>query len=63
MSVEDGLLMRLTDDYIYIGPEEEAKRVLGQLFGMADAYGFKFNADKINATFDHPLIKKKTDNQ
>ena len=31
MSVKQGLLMRLTDDYLYIGPVKEAVSVLDGL--------------------------------
>lgn len=50
--------MRLTDDYIYIGPENEAKQVLDSLIKCSHENGFMFNSDKITANFQHKLIKK-----
>lgn len=41
--VKDGLLMRLTDDYLYIGPEREAGKVLDSLLLCAQKNGFRFS--------------------
>ena len=35
--------MRLTDDYIYIGPEAEAITVLDSLLECSVKYGFNFS--------------------
>ena len=48
--------MRLTDDYLYIGPEDEAVAVLDGLIRCAEDYKFKFSEDKIAKNFDHPVI-------
>lgn len=36
VTVKEGILMRLTDDYLYIGPKHEAEVVLRQLFICAE---------------------------
>ena len=55
--------MRLTDDYVYIGPEEEAVKVLTGLLECADTHRFIFNAEKINKNFYHPKLDKITDEE
>lgn len=58
VKVKDGLLMRLTDDYFYIGPEKEAVKVLDSLLHCAQKNGFRFSEDKISKNFDHPVSPK-----
>jgi hypothetical protein len=53
--------MRLTDDYLYIGPEAEAVSVLDNLIKCSEKYGFKFSEEKISKNFDHPKLKIKSD--
>lgn len=61
VKVKDGLLMRLTDDYIYIGPEQEGVNVLTSLLECARKNNFVFNSDKIAKNFHHPLVENITD--
>lgn len=49
--------MRLTDDYIYIGPEEEARDVLTSLLKCASKNNFVFNSDKISKNFVYEGIE------
>ena len=51
VKVKEGLLMRLTDDYFYIGPEREAVRVLDSLIDCANKNGFRFSEEKISKNF------------
>jgi telomerase reverse transcriptase len=51
VKVKNGLLMRLTDDYFYIGPEQEAVDVLNSLLECASANNFSFSEDKISKNF------------
>lgn len=61
VEVNQGLLMRLTDDYVYIGPEEEAKHVLRSLLLMAERNHFKFSESKISKNFHHSKLPNITD--
>lgn len=49
--MQDGLLMRLTDDYLYIGEQAEAVNVLTSLLECARKNNFVFNSDKIAKNF------------
>jgi hypothetical protein len=53
--------MRLTDDYLYIGPEKEAVEVLDSLLKCSDIYGFKFSEDKISKNFEHSVLTQISD--
>ena len=58
--MQDGLLMRLTDDYLYIGEQAEAVNVLTSLLECARKNNFVFNSDKIAKNFEHPLVESMT---
>lgn len=60
LRVREGLLMRLTDDYLYIGPEKEAVNVLNGLLECASRHKFVFNAEKMTKNFPHPKIESIT---
>lgn len=49
--------MRLTDDYLYIGPEIQARKVLHGLLQCAKNAEFEFNQDKATGNFKSPHIK------
>lgn len=55
--VNDGVLMRLTDDYLYIGTEEEARKVLNGLLKCSKSAEFEFNQEKVIGNFSSPHIK------
>lgn len=46
--------MRLTDDYLYLGYEDEAKQVLSRLMKCASENQFKFSDSKMSKNFYHP---------
>jgi|JI6StandDraft_1071083.scaffolds.fasta_scaffold00340_25 hypothetical protein len=50
--------MRLTDDYLYIGPKHEAETVLRQLFTCASESSFEFNESKVKGNFQSRFISK-----
>lgn len=54
--------MRLTDDYLYIGYEDEARRVLDSLMKCANDNQFKFSDAKMSKNFyhkDYPIVDNK----
>jgi telomerase reverse transcriptase len=60
--LKKGLLMRLTDDYLYIGYEDEANIVLDHLMKMASDNQFQFSDSKMSKNFawrNYPHIDKK----
>jgi hypothetical protein len=48
--------MRLTDDYLYIGPRHEADKVIYRLFTCAEESGFEFNEKKAKGNFPSKYI-------
>lgn len=61
ISIQNGLLLRLTDDYLYVGYRDEAVKVLKKMYTMAKLSNFQFSKEKSKGNFKSQYLGKTTD--